>query len=426
MALRKAGGNWVEGDRFFDREFDLEALAERVRDGTHTLLTAQRRMGKTSLVRELLRRLQREGEFETIFVDLEAAADPADAIAEIGVQARPVRGAWSGVKAAFANILREVSDHVEELSIADTRVKLRAGVDAGNWPQRGDAVFAALAANDPPIVLAIDELPILVARLLRDERGSITPAGIQSVDSFLSWLRKNGQSSRNRVSMILSGSVGLEPLLEQAGLSAHANIFSSYDLRPWDQETAAACLASLAETYRVELPLDVRNAMCRQLRCCIPHHVQMFFDRMHEHLRRDRRQQASLSDVHWVYRNEMLSVRGQIDLQHYESRLEFILGRPGYVIALEILTATAVDGFLASDAIARYRDHFSAANQAARAGAISLEDVLHVLEHDGYLERTGSGYRFASGLLGDWWRGRYGQNFASLIARAHPVPEQER
>ena len=426
MSLRKAGGNWVEGDQFFDRELDLEALEERVRDGAHTLLTAQRRMGKTSLVRELLRRLRQTGDFETIFVDLEAAADPADAVAEIGVQARPVQGVWNRIKDTFANFLQEAGDRVAELSIADTRVKLRAGVDAGNWPQRGDAVFAALAANERPIVLAIDELPILITRLLRDKRGAITPAGIQVADSFLSWLRKNGQSSRNRVSMILSGSVGLEPVLEQAGLSAHANIFSSYDLKPWDPETAAACLASLAETYGVDLPGDVRTAMCQQLRRCIPHHVQMFFDRMHEHLRRGHRRQASLADVRWVYRNEMLSVRGQVDLQHYESRLEFILGRPGYAIALEILTATAVDGFLASDAIDRYRDHFAAANQAARTGAASLADVLHVLEHDGYLERSGNGYRFESGLLEDWWRGRYGQNFASVIERALSVPGQER
>lgn len=44
-------------------------LTARVQNGIHTLLTAQRRMGKTSLVRELLRRLAAEGRFETIFVD---------------------------------------------------------------------------------------------------------------------------------------------------------------------------------------------------------------------------------------------------------------------------------------------------------------------------------------------------------------------
>ena len=52
MELRKAGSIWVDGDRFFDREVELASLSERVSAGIHTLLTAQRRMGKTSLVRE--------------------------------------------------------------------------------------------------------------------------------------------------------------------------------------------------------------------------------------------------------------------------------------------------------------------------------------------------------------------------------------
>ena len=86
MGLQKAGGNWVQGNSFYNRETELEALKERVRDGNHTLLTAQRRMGKTSLVRELLRQLAVENKFETIFVDLEAANTPQDAITEIAIQ----------------------------------------------------------------------------------------------------------------------------------------------------------------------------------------------------------------------------------------------------------------------------------------------------------------------------------------------------
>ena len=75
--------NWVDGDRFFDREVELQLLQERVENGTHTLLTAQRRMGKTSLVRELLRRLDEDGEFATVFADLEGAMDAEDAVAEV-------------------------------------------------------------------------------------------------------------------------------------------------------------------------------------------------------------------------------------------------------------------------------------------------------------------------------------------------------
>ena len=415
MMLRKAGGNWVEADSFFDRELELEALEERVRHGNHTLLTAQRRMGKTSLVRELLRRLSASGQFETVFVDLEAAGDPADGVAEIAVQARPVRGAWSAIKTGFANVLREASDRIEELAVADVRVKLRAGIDAGNWQQRGDAVFAALGASERPIVLAIDELPILVNRLLKDDDGHITPERRQAADEFLSWLRKNGQGQRGRISLILCGSVGLEPLLGQAGLGAHANIFAPYDLKPWSEDTAVSCLAALAETYAIDLSVEVRRQMCRRLRCCIPHHVQMFFDKVHEHLRRAERHRASSDDVEWVYLHEMLSVRSQADLQHYESRLRTILGPSGYPVALEILTETAVSGRLDDDGVDQYRAHFSNREEDAGASIVSMDDVLHVLRHDGYLERQHGGHRFVSGLLEDWWRSRYGENFVSVL-----------
>ena len=409
MGLAKAGGNWVEGDRFFDRDAEIEALAERVRDGTHTLLTAQRRMGKTSLVRELLRRLADEGRFETIFVDLEGATDPADAIAEIGFRSRPAQGAWGRIKTLFANVLpaeAEIGGRVPALADADLRVKLRAGVDAGNWRHKGDEVFAALAGNALPVVLAIDELPILVNRLLKGDDYRITPERRQAADEFLSWFRKNGQMHQGRIRMILSGSVSLEPILRQAGLSAHANILSPFDLKPWDEETAMACLGALGETYGLDLPRNVREDMCRRLRCQIPHHVQRFFDVLHEDLRRSGRHAASLEDVERVYVHEMLGIRGQMDLEHYEGRLRMVLGDEGYLAALEMLTKAAVGGGrLRGDAIVRYREALAA---GAGGDPPPVEDVLRVLEHDGYLERQSDGYRFVSGLLEDWWCVRYG------------------
>ena len=415
--IRKGGSNWVDGENFFDREAELEALEERVREGTHTLLTAQRRMGKTSLVRELQRRLAETEKFATVFVDLEAATDPADAIAEIGVQAKPVRAAWDRIMAGFANLVRGAGDRVEELSIADLKVKLRAGIDAGNWPQRGDAIFAALAESGRPVVLAIDELPILVNRLLKDETGRMTSQGKREADAFLSWLRKVGQTHRDQVTLILSGSVGLEPLLEQAGLSAQANIFSPYDLEPWREETAVSCLEALAQSYEVVLGLDACRTMCRRLRCCIPHQVQMFFDKMHDHLRRAGRKDASLEDVEWVYMREMQGVRGQVDLQHYEGRLQTVLGRTGYTIALEILTATAVNGSIDSETVDRYHNYLATREAQEAEGAPTVDHVLHVLRHDGYLEPKDGGYRFVSGLLEDWWRGRYGQRFMPVFDR---------
>ena len=413
--LKKAGANWVDGERFFDREAELDVLSERVRNGTHTLLTAQRRMGKTSLVRELLRRLKDEGRFQMVFVDLEAASTAADAVVEIAVRSRPERHAWSRIKSGFANVVHELGARIEEVSVTELSVKLRAGVDDGNWRQKGDEVLAALADHDRPAVLAIDELPILVNRMLKDEDYRITPEGKRAADEFLGWLRRNGQEHRGKICLIVSGSVGLEPVLRQAGLSAHANIFEPLGLKPWDEPTALDCLAALAEGRGLDLPLAARREMCRRLRCLVPHHVQRFFDSLDEDLRMAGRRNASEEDVQRVYTDEMLGVRGQADLDHYESRLKLVLGPEGYRAALDLLTQAAVrDGVLERNAIDRFGDYF----RARAAEAVPIEDVLGVLEHDGYLKKHEDGYRFVSGLLENWWRARHGRHFVPVERRA--------
>ena len=387
---------------------------ERVRDGRHTLLTAQRRMGKTSLVRETLRRLKEGGEVEPLFVDLEDAMAPEDVVAEIAAQTLSAQGRWLPIKRTFANFLEQAGRRIEELGFADLKVKLRSGIDGGNWKQRGEAVFAALADHDKPVVLAIDELPILVNRLLKGQDFRLTPERRLVADEFLGWLRKAAQAHRDTC-LIISGSISLEPILRQAGLSAHANVYSPFELKPWSETTATDCLAELAANYQIDLPEEVRRHMCRMLRCCVPHHVQQFFDYLHEELRRVGRRTASVEDVDRVYEADMLGIRGTIDLDHYQSRLALVLGNDSQRIAIELLTEAAVNhGVLTVESIARYERYFGV---SLETDLMPVSDVRLLLEHDGYLARVQGGYRFVSRLVEDWWRMRFGMNFVPIARR---------
>ncbi len=274
-------------------------------------------------------------------------------------------------------------------------------------------MFEALASNERPVVLAIDELPILVNRLLKGHDYRITSERRAATDGFMAWLRKNCQTHQGRVILIISGSVGLEPVLRQAGLSAHGNVYFPFDLRPWNRETAVECLAALARGYEVALSEDVGNEICRRLRCCVPHHVQRFFHHLYEHLLSDHRGEATLGDVEHVYQRHLLSVRGQVDLVHYEERLRMILGDESYTNALSLLSEAAVNGGLLTHAVVEPYSALAADNDDRD----SVADVLYVLEHDGYLEGCDGGYRFVSGLLEDWWRARHGQRFTSISER---------
>ncbi len=411
--LKKAGGNWVDGENFFNREAELEALIERIEEGRrHTLLTAQRRMGKTSLIREALRCLEKTGEFATLFVDLEAAQDPMDAIAEIATRTRAVQGIWSRVKSGFINFLRQ--GPIDKLGISQLQVSLRAGVDKGNWKQKGDAIFAAMDKHNKPVVLALDELPLLINRLLKGSDYRITPDRMKAVDEFMSWLRKVGQAHRN-IRMIVFGSIGLEPTLRTAGLSAQANIFTPLELGPWDEDTASRCLEALANNYEIKLSPALRREMCRKLRCCIPHHIQQFFDYLHEDLRRAGKSEATHEDIERVYSNHMLGIRGRIDLEHYEGRLRMALGDGDYRIAMEVLTEAAVNsGYLDHASIEGYMRYY---HTPEREGKGFILNMLRMLEHDGYLSKETGGYRFVSGLLEDWWRAQNGSHFRPISAR---------
>ena len=422
MQLRKSGSNWVVEDRFFDRFLELEMLRERVHERIHTLIAAQRRMGKTSLLRELLRQLQEEGNYETVFVDLEAARDARDAIAEIAVQSRSVQGFWAQMSSGLANRVREFGNRIEEIGVSELRIKTRAGIDEGNWQDAGDRIFETLAQANKPVVLAIDELPVLINRMAVGHDFRVNAERREAVDIFLSWLRRNAQAHRDRIVLLLAGSIGFVPVLSRLEMTALANVYSPFELRPWDEATGGDCLKALAETYGVEIPPGVRSAMCRKLRRCVPHHVQQFFELLHDHLRRDGRSRASESDAEIVYRRDMLGVLGQPALEHYQSRLRTVLGDDGYRIAFGLLTSIVSSGGEFTDPGIRREARRLGSESGAES--VDINDLLHVLLHDGYLERSPGGYRFASGLLEDWWRTRYGRLTPapdSLSDRADPV-----
>ena len=122
-----------------------------------------------------------------------------------------------------------------------------------------------------------------------------------------------------------------------------------------------------------------------------------------------------MDDVDTVYSRDMLGVRGQVYLEHYQSRLRMVLGDDGYVVALELLTEAAVSsGHLTDDSIRQYEAYRSVLPEGPSG---QVRDVLHVLEHDGYLARSDGGYDFVSGLVEDWWRARSSRGFVPFSDR---------
>lgn len=403
--MRLSTGRWVSGDDFFNRERELALLETRVRDGNHVLLTGQRRMGKTSVARELGRRLEADG-WVALFTDVEDATCAEDVVAEIAEAVHRVRP----IAIRFAaRMTRWFQESVEEISALDFRVKVRAGLDAGSWRRHGEQLIQDCAEHERPVLLVMDELPIFLKRMLGD------PDGARRVDEFLSWLRGVIQSLDSRTLVIVvSGSIGLRPLVERLGIPDRINHLDPIRLGPWSREHSIECFERLARSYELPLEGPVGAAVYDKLGFGIPHHVQTFFARLQDFAVMQSRDRVTVEDVDEVYETALLGPAGQNDLVHYETRLQDGLDDQSYSLAMQVLAEAATQGAFTPAA----RRSLEALNaRIVPEARARTTHVLDVLVHDGYLEAAGDDHRFCSRLLQDWWSARFRHHHIPLVDR---------
>lgn len=323
-------GPWVVEDAFFGRDHDRRRLAGLLTDGMHVSLTAQRRVGKTSLLRQVA--LDLKTSLTCLYVDLQNATDAVDAIVQIALATRSHDSIWSRVAQGFTNVLGRVDE--VGLGLDGVSLKLREGA-LGDWRAKGSRIAADLAATDRPMALMLDELPVLLVKLLRRDRAE--------AETFLGWLRWVCLAHTATLRVVVTGSIGLAPIAHRAGLSGMLNHFTPLHLDAWDAATTLSALKALAKHANVTWVAGADEQVVEELGCCIPYHVQLFFQLLRDDARKNQTTEIGRPRVQHVYRHRLLSSHGHAELAHMEERLRDAVDS-GHVLATELLTEAAVSG----------------------------------------------------------------------------------
>lgn len=196
--LVQAQGIWVSGpDRFWNRHHEVRRFMELIAEGNSIHLSAQRRIGKTSLMREVARRLG--DRYTCVFVDVQHASSAEDFIAELSAATREHRGLWNRTKEVFRNVLGSAADAIDSLQTEELTIKLREGLVGGTWQAKADHLIEAIAGAETEAVLFLDEVPVMVNRILKGPEHEITPERRNATDLFMSWLRRTTLQHQGRV-----------------------------------------------------------------------------------------------------------------------------------------------------------------------------------------------------------------------------------
>lgn len=408
-------GPWVTGIEFFDRTSEIERLTQLLDEKNNILLVAPRRIGKTSLVRETFRRMEERGKDYLLFVDVQDCKTPEEVLVALALAAQPYRDLAAKIAGAFASFWKGFRDNVESVGTSELlELRFREGI-AGDWRAKAGKIVQSLAEADRPLAICLDELPVMLNRLVT---GPGDPADRRATaEVFLSWLRRTVTAYPQKVRWILCGSIGLEPILARHNLSFTLGHLRAFHLPPWDRATADACLRSLAASEGHSWPEASRGALLDKLAHFIPHHVQMYFGHVMDDCRMRGAAAPTAEDVGRVWQTHMLSTRGHAELADYEERLLRILDESAVDLALALLTEAAVVGRLTPEVAVRIL-----AGHGLGQPDKALRDVLRVLEHDGYLQTDGETgpWVFVSPLIRDWWRRRFGSGYVPAGSADRP------
>ena len=395
--MRNVIGQPVEGEDLYGRDYELDRLWEHLENGEHILMLAPRRVGKTSLMLEL-RRAPRQ-DWNVINVDVQGRDGPEDCIAAMlaAIAADPrYRTRFEAIpfSDAIKNALQSVSANVD---VGVLRVELKQAI--GNDWDRVAAQLQARLTNLPEsggkLLIILDELPILISRILRAGERK------HDADLLLSRLRqwRQAPSLRGRVHTLVGGSIGLEGILRRAGLSASINDLVPFRLDPWEPGTAAAFLNELGRDADFRLDGESIDRILGLLMEPVPYHVQLFYSKLRDVCGGDS-SRVSPATIDRCFAERLAGESGTAHLDHYATRLETALDEQEHEMARAILdlACKSRNGVRLAD-LGRLR----------RGSEPTFGSVLRDLKADRHVGEVDRRLAFRSNLLREWWRKHHGK-----------------
>ena len=143
----------------------------------------------------------------------------------------------------------------------EVELALRA-VPPGTWRDLAQAVASRLIGHAQPTVILVDELPILMLKLLE------APDGKRRAADLLDWHRElRLASNAAHLRWVLGGSIGIETVASKHNLTSRFNDLAPLDLGPFTDDEAHGFLVHLA--FRLgqgaSFPPDVREYLIERV-----------------------------------------------------------------------------------------------------------------------------------------------------------------
>lgn len=393
--MKNQVGPPVSGDDFFDRANEQKRLW-RYLETDNVLLLAPRRVGKTSLMKRLVDDAGSHG-FHGLYITVEDANNEADFV-------RQLFQAVAGLEKDLAErilgpiekgSLGSIFKRITKVGALGINVEFNPHAEQ-QWPDLLKVLGQSIQQLQRPCLLAIDELPVFILRLLKKDSSP------DKAEQFLHHLRALRQQTPN-TRWILAGSIGLDTVSARHNFSDTINDLRAFnDLGAFDPKTADSFLRKLSADNKLELPDECRSRLIERLAWPLPYYLQLIFSKL---IDLDHPSVITPKEVGRVF-DQLLEPANKGYFDYWRQRLHEELGSPDDGLAISLLNAISKD----PQGVSRETLSQTLARHIAEPAERSqrLRYLLDILINDGYLVET-ERYRFRFPLLREYWLKRVAQ-----------------
>lgn len=382
--MRTNTGGQIAPEHVIGREVFIENLWKSL-DTQSVMLTAARRMGKTSILKKMV--AEKKPETVPVYHDLEGLRTPLEFVQSVYSDIEQHLTANRRTLNHFQGFLRQFNG-TEVLG-----VKLSQDL-APHWKDALEKLFQDLSEhNHGRIIFFWDEMPMMLENIKAD-------SGEKRAMEVLDVLRSLRQNYPDTARMVYTGSIGLHHVVTSLHRSGYTNsptndmkIRELPALSPANAQELAERLLKGEQVITVDAPPDVAKAIAAATGN-IAFYIHHVVDRLTE-----QNDAVTTKDIPKTIRLFLTDAQDRWDMSHYRRRLDFYYADTERKIALAILDALA-----AKKTPTSYRVLTTLVSSFGVNDEEQLRRALDLLKQDHYLTLTEDNeYLFAIDLIRQWW-----------------------
>ena len=385
MIQNKTGAS-VERENFYGRKERVNKAWQKLTEGNSLILAAPRRVGKTSFSKKMME-IAEGHKWKTIYLDVEGFHDELEFSQRLAEKLQGLRNMRVKGYKSITDFLSKI--HIKA-AMNGSEVEINTIKETTNYIKEIDKQLKAL--ENSHLIIVVDELAIFLNSLLGENTDS---PQVSRVERFMNWLRKLRMEYTKNLVWIFCSSIGIENFLSVYEISNTINDLTSFKLDALPREEAIGLLSALAESYKIDLPDEVKEYILTKIDWAIPYYIQLVFSEIHNlHLNRT----IEIHDVDIAYKG-ILTPQNFCGIDQHFKQYPKLQSHQRNILTLLAQTPTGMRR-------AMIREQFINPNTTCDADLI-LTQCLEILLNEGYIIRQEERYIFRSRLLKDYWLQKY-------------------